>query len=80
MAIATATILTIAILNLPTIVPKAYADRSYPCIQDGYPSCQHFNKGNDAFVGSPHYPCCGGEATGNPHGQSKFKEITRLVS
>ena len=76
LAVAIATILTMAILNLPTTMPKAYADRKHPCINNGNPSCQHFNNGNDAFVGSPHYPNNGGEKTGNPHGQSVFNPET----
>ena len=49
-----------------------YADKSNPCIDNGDKSCQHFNNGNDEFVGGPHYPCCGGEEKGNPHGQSIY--------
>ena len=52
---------------------QSYADRTYECIDlDGRHTCQHFNNGNDVFVGNPHYACCGGEKTGDPHGQTIF--------
>ena len=76
LAVAIATILTMAILNLPVTMHKVYAARQNPCIQNGNKSCQHFNNGNDVFVGGPHYPSSGGEATGNPHGQSQFNPET----
>ena len=53
-------------------IVQANAEKSNPCIDNTDKTCQHYNNGNDKLVGSPHYPCCGGEATGDPHGQSQF--------
>ena len=70
--ISTISSITAGMLN----ISQANAERTNPCVDNGDKSCQHFNNGNDNFVGGPHYPCCGGEVTGNPHGQSQFNPQT----
>ena len=65
---ATISSITAGMLN----IVQANAEKSNPCIDNTDKTCQHYNNGNDKLVGSPHYPCCGGEATGDPHGQSQF--------